>query len=111
MPDNVTFETGSAALDSNAYKILDEVAGVLTQYPKTYVDVMGHTDSVGSVASNQTLSERRAASVAGYLKSRGVQSQRVNVQGFGKTKPVASNDTAAGRAKNRRVEIVLTPVT
>jgi outer membrane protein OmpA-like peptidoglycan-associated protein len=111
MPDNVTFETGSAALDTSAYKVLDEVAGVLTEYPKTYVDVMGHTDSVGSVASNQVLSERRAASVASYLKSRGVQNERVNVRGFGKTKPIASNNTPEGRAKNRRVEIILTPVT
>jgi outer membrane protein OmpA-like peptidoglycan-associated protein len=111
MPDNVTFEFGSAALDAKAYKILNEVAGVLNEYPKTYVDVMGHTDSVGSDASNQTLSERRAASVASYLKSKGVLDERINAKGFGKTRPVASNDNPEGRAKNRRVEIVLTPVT
>ncbi|WP_157632502.1 OmpA family protein, partial [Bacillus cereus] len=72
---------------------LDEVSSILSQYPKTYIDVYGHTDSDGSDAYNQTLSERRAQSVAGYLTSHGVQSARIATRGFGETQPIASNAT------------------
>ena len=90
---------------------LDKVASTLTQYEKTYVDVLGHTDSVGSDAYNQTLSEQRAGTVADYLGLKGVQRARLATKGFGESQPRASNTTEDGRASNRRVEIRLVPVT
>jgi len=84
---------------------------VLAQYPKTYIDVLGHTDSDGSDAYNQALSERRAQAVADYLVAHGVQSARIATRGYGKTQPIASNATEAGKAANRRVEIKIAPVT
>jgi len=89
---------------------LDQVAQVLSQYNETYIDVYGHTDSTGSEAYNQQLSERRANSVAAYLESRGVQSARIGTRGFGETQPIAPNDTEEGRAANRRVEIRVVPI-
>jgi len=90
---------------------LNDVASTLVQYESTYIDVYGHTDSTGSDAYNQTLSERRAQSVASYLSTRGVQSARLATRGFGESQPVASNTTEDGRAQNRRVEIRIVPVT
>ena len=84
---------------------------MLAQYPKTYIDVLGHTDSDGADAYNQTLSERRARSVADYLIGRGVQSARIGTRGYGETQPIASNATEEGKAANRRVEIKISPVT
>ena len=83
---------------------------MLAEYDRTYVDVYGHTDSVGSDAYNQDLSERRARSVADYLATHGVREARLGIRGFGETQPVASNETDAGRAANRRVEIKIVPV-
>ncbi|WP_326522906.1 OmpA family protein [Sphingomonas sp.] len=111
MPAGITFAFNDASVQPQFRPTLDQVAGVLAQYNQTYVDVYGHTDSVGSDAYNQTLSERRAAAVADYLAGRGVQSARLGTRGFGKTQPVASNDTETGRAANRRVEIKIVPVT
>jgi outer membrane protein OmpA-like peptidoglycan-associated protein len=111
MPGNVTFATDSADISSRFYPVLDSVALVLKEYSQTYVDVMGHTDSTGSADHNQRLSERRAGSVAQYLNSQGVQGQRIVARGMGKNYPIASNETPDGRQRNRRVEIVLTPVT
>ena len=110
MPGNVTFATNSADLNSQFFATLDSVALVLKEYDKTLVDVLGHTDNTGGQALNQQLSERRAATVATYLASRGVGAGRIAQQGFGFSRPVASNDTAEGRALNRRVEIVLSPI-
>jgi outer membrane protein OmpA-like peptidoglycan-associated protein len=110
MPSGITFATGSATVQPQFRPTLDQVSDVLRQYDQTYVDVYGHTDSVGSDAMNQALSERRATSVADYLTSHGVQSARLGTRGFGETQPVASNDTEEGRAQNRRVEIKLVPV-
>ena len=90
---------------------LDKVAQSLKDYPDSLVDVYGHTDSTGSDAFNQTLSENRARTVMNYLISQGVPAARLRSQGFGETMPVASNDTPDGRAKNRRVEIKIVPVT
>lgn len=89
---------------------LDQVADILSQYKQTYIDVYGHTDSTGSDSYNQALSERRAVAVADYLASRGVQPARIGTRGFGKSQPIASNDTDAGRAANRRVEIKIVPI-
>ena len=111
MPSNVTFGVDSSNIDPQFRTTLDSVASTLSQYEKTYIDVLGHTDSTGSDAYNQGLSERRASSVAGYLESRGVQSARVATRGYGESQPKASNATEEVRAENRRVEIRLVPIT
>jgi outer membrane protein OmpA-like peptidoglycan-associated protein len=111
MPSNVTFATNSADLNSQFFGTLDSVALVLKEYDQTLVDVLGHTDNTGGQALNQQLSERRAATVGDYLVSRGIATGRVVKQGFGFSRPAASNDTPEGRARNRRVEIVLSPIT
>ncbi len=111
MPGNITFKTDSADINAGFYDVLNSVGLVLKEFDKTLIDVYGHTDSVGSDAYNQTLSERRAASVGQYLISQGIDGRRVITQGFGETRPIASNDTEAGRSQNRRVELQLTPLT
>jgi outer membrane protein OmpA-like peptidoglycan-associated protein len=111
MPGNVTFATDSSNISSSFYPVLDSVALVINEFEKTYVDVVGHTDSTGAAEYNQRLSERRAQSVADYLRSRQVLSQRLLVRGMGASSPIASNDSPQGRQQNRRVEIVLVPVT
>jgi outer membrane protein OmpA-like peptidoglycan-associated protein len=110
MPGNITFRTDSSDISSGFYDVLNSVALVLNEFDRTYVDVQGHTDSTGSDSYNQTLSERRARSVADYLTAQRVASHRLGVQGFGESRPIASNDTEAGRAQNRRVEIQIAPV-
>jgi len=111
MPSGITFAYDRADVQPQFQPTLNDVASVLSQYPKTYIDVFGHTDSDGADAYNQTLSERRAAAVADYLVARGVQSARMATRGFGETQPIASNATAEGKASNRRVEIKIAPVT
>jgi outer membrane protein OmpA-like peptidoglycan-associated protein len=111
MPSGITFAVDSSTVQPTFQATLDKVATTLTQYEKTYIDVMGHTDSTGSDAYNQALSERRASAVAGYLGSRGVQSVRMATKGYGESQPKASNLDEAGRAENRRVEIRIVPVT
>ena len=111
MPSEVTFATGSANLDPAFRTTLDNVAATLAEYEKTYVDVLGHTDSTGSDAFNQSLSEQRSGTVANYLSQRGVQQARLETKGYGESQPRASNTTVEGRASNRRVEIRLVPVT
>jgi outer membrane protein OmpA-like peptidoglycan-associated protein len=111
MPSEITFGVDSANIDPGFRNTLDQLASTLTQYEKTYVDVLGHTDSTGSDAYNQALSERRASAVADYLSTRGVQSARLAARGYGESQPKASNLDAAGRSANRRVEIRLVPVT
>ena len=110
MPGNVTFAFNSSNLDPKFYPVLDGVAQTLTEYNQTVVEVAGHTDNVGSDAYNQTLSVQRAQSVANYLMGKGLMRDRFIVTGAGETRPIASNDTDAGRAQNRRVEITLVPV-
>lgn len=110
IPSGINFATDSAAVAPTFQRTLDQVGQVLGQYNRTYVDVYGHTDSTGSDAYNQSLSERRAVSVADYLSSRGVQSARIGTRGFGESQPIASNDTEDGRAANRRVEIKIVPI-
>lgn len=111
MPGGVTFRTGSSEIQPQFYGPLDQVAGVLQQYPQSLVDVVGHTDNVGSDQMNQQLSERRASAVASYFMSRGVVAQRLNAYGMGKTQPVADNSTDFGRQQNRRVEVLIRPYT
>jgi len=111
MPSQVTFDVGSAAIQPAFRTTLDDVAATLAQYESTFIDVYGHTDSTGSDEFNQTLSERRARSVADYLGSHGVNSARLATKGFGETQPIATNTTEEGRAANRRVEIRIVPIT
>ncbi|KRD39882.1 cell envelope biogenesis protein OmpA [Lysobacter sp. Root916] len=110
MPSNITFAFNSASLESQFYPVLDNVASTLQEYNQTIVEVAGHTDSIGTDAVNQRLSEQRAASVGNYLMSRGLVRDRFILTGAGKTRPIASNDTEEGRAQNRRVEITLVPL-
>ena len=111
MPGSATFASGSSSVDSEFFPVLESVAVVLDEFDQTYVDVIGHTDSKGSRQYNQRLSEKRAQSVASYFASREVISERVIADGMGEANPIAPNDTRAGRAQNRRVEIKLKPVT
>jgi len=111
MPGNITFAFDSSNLQSQFHPVLDNVADTLNEYNQTVIEVAGHTDSVGTDAYNQTLSEQRARSVANYLSSRGVSMQRMIVVGAGESRPIASNSTDAGRAQNRRVEITIVPIT
>lgn len=111
MPGNITFETESAALKSSFYDVLNSVALVLQEYEKTGIKIAGHTDSRGSDSYNMRLSRERAESVADYLATRGIPRVRMLTVGYGETQPIATNETAAGRQKNRRVTLTLIPVT
>lgn len=110
MPSNITFATDQDQVMPQFYATLNSVAIVLRKFNKTLIDVNGHTDSTGSAAHNQALSERRAYSVANYLSSQGVDQRRVSALGFGPSQPVASNGSPEGRAQNRRVEIQIAPI-
>lgn len=111
MPSQVTFGVDSATINPQFQSTLDQVAATLNKYESSYIDVYGHTDSTGSDAYNQSLSERRAGSVSSYLSSRGVLSQRIASRGYGESQPIATNATEEGRAANRRVEIRIVPIT
>ncbi len=111
MPGNVTFATNSSDLSPAFFDVLNSVGKVLGEFNKTVVEVAGHTDSTGSDAYNQSLSERRAGSVSSYLTSQGVMQQRIITVGMGESRPVADNTTDSGRQANRRVEITMVPVT
>jgi outer membrane protein OmpA-like peptidoglycan-associated protein len=103
----IQFETGKATIKPVSYKILDEVASILKEYPYYDVNVDGHTDNVGKPEANLKLSQDRAASAVTYLVSKGIPASRLVSNGYGDTKPAADNKTAAGRAQNRRVEFNL----
>ena len=111
MPSNITYSTNSSEINSGFYEVLNSVAIVLKEFDQTIVVVAGHTDSRGSDAYNQELSQKRAVSVSNYLRSQGVMSDRLESVGFGEKQPVATNETPEGRELNRRVEITLLPVT
>lgn len=111
MPGNVTFPTNGDQLNASFYPVLGSVVKVLEKYKQTLVDVSGHTDSDGADDYNLALSQRRANSVASYLVSQGVLSGRLMVTGYGESRPIAPNTTAAGKAENRRVEIQISPYT
>lgn len=104
---DVLFDFGKATLRPEAREKLAKVSGILLAYPSIRVQVEGNTDNIGSDAFNQTLSEKRAFGVRDYLVSQGVDGNRLTAVGYGKTRPIASNDTAEGRQQNRRVEMVL----
>ncbi len=111
MPGDITFATNSSTVSGSFYPTLNSVSKVLSKYKSTLIDITGHTDSTGSATYNYQLSEKRAASVAGFLQSRRVNPARFRISGNGPAQPIASNNTAAGRAKNRRVTINLSPLT
>jgi outer membrane protein OmpA-like peptidoglycan-associated protein len=108
---DVTFDTNSAEVRPGLYSEIDRVAGVLTQYPQTMIRVEGHTDSKGSSEYNMDLSLRRADAVKRLLTRRGVAESRIEEVGYGEIRPIATNETEAGRQKNRRVEIKIAPQT
>jgi outer membrane protein OmpA-like peptidoglycan-associated protein len=104
---DVLFDTGLHSLRPGAREKLARISGIILAHPDMRIEVEGHTDSVGGVDLNQRLSEKRADSVRTYLISQGVDSNSIVARGFGKSKPVADNATAAGRQQNRRVELVV----
>lgn len=110
MPDAITFDFGQSTLKPQFYGVLGNLANTLNQFPDTRIQVAGHTDNIGSDASNLKLSQDRANSVRAYLASTGVAQQRMQAVGYGESRPIADNSTDAGRAQNRRVEITLIPV-
>ena len=107
IPSSVTFDTSSYAIKPSFAPVLDQLAQTLQQNPEVVAAVVGHTDSTGSLQYNQTLSVNRAQSVTGYLAQRGIAPQRLSATGMGPNQPIADNNTEAGRAANRRVEIYL----
>ena len=110
MPGNITFETGKASIASNFYTVLNDVALVVNKYEKTTLQVVGHTDNVGSDSQNQLLSEQRADAVKRYLNQNGVDNRRVTTLGMGESQPLVANDSAAHRQLNRRVELTIVPL-
>lgn len=110
MPNAITFAVNSSDLKPGADKVLSSVVLVVKEYEKTRINVLGYTDNTGSASYNKLLSDKRANAVGGYFLSHGIKYARLNQQGMGEANPIASNKTAAGRAENRRVEIVLTPM-
>ena len=105
IPSDISFDTGRSDIKGNFAPILDRFADGLRNNPNAEVRIIGHTDSTGSDAINDPLSLQRAESTRNYLTSRGVNGARIQVQGMGSRQPVASNSTAGGRSRNRRVEI------
>jgi len=101
----VTFATGSAQLNPSSAQTLDEAAETLSRYPELKVEVQGHTDSTGNREFNVDLSQRRAESVRTYLVNKGISAARLTARGYGPDRPIMSNATADGRARNRRVEL------
>jgi len=101
------FDTDSAKLAANSEQYFDWLVGIMKKYPQANAEIIGHTDSRGSAEYNQSLSERRAQSVADYLYSQGIESSRITVKGEGENSPKASNDTPEGRMANRRVEVII----
>lgn len=110
MPSDITFPVNQSDINPGFYQTLNSVAIVLKEYDKTTVSVYGHADSTGSEAYNQQLSQKRALSVSNYLAAQGVMPARLQAIGYGENHPVADNATEAGRAANRRVEIVIDPI-
>jgi outer membrane protein OmpA-like peptidoglycan-associated protein len=107
IPSNVTFATDSYQINPSLYPTLNELATQMQQHPELVARINGYTDSTGSASYNQTLSQNRAQSVATYLSQRGIAPQRLAPAGYGPGNPIADNNTASGRAENRRVEIYL----
>lgn len=110
MPGNITFDTDQSSIKSSFNGVLESVALVLKEFDKTVIQVDGHTDSTGSDSYNQMLSEQRASSVRDFLLNQDIAPARTRATGYGERYPTATNDTAAGREQNRRVELTLVPM-
>ncbi len=110
MPGNITFDLNQSSIKPSFVDTLDSVALVLKEFDKTIIQIEGHTDSSGSDSYNQLLSERRASSVRDFLLNQGIEPKRTRAVGYGERYPLASNDNAAGREQNRRVELTLVPM-
>jgi len=106
--EKVLFGYDRSDLNTSAETNLTKLVNVLQKYPDTNIEVIGHTDSKGTDDYNQGLSQRRASSVASYLRTQGISSSRLATKGMGEADPVAANDTEEGRTQNRRVEFVIT---
>jgi outer membrane protein OmpA-like peptidoglycan-associated protein len=106
--EKILFGFNQSSLNATASSNLDKLALVLKEYPDTDIEIQGHTDSKGADDYNMTLSEKRASSVATYLRGKGVAASRIRTKGYGETAPVATNDTEDGRAQNRRVNFLIT---
>jgi outer membrane protein OmpA-like peptidoglycan-associated protein len=106
--DKVLFGYDKSDLGATAQANLNKLANVLNKYPDTNISILGHTDDKGTDEYNQGLSERRATSAAGYLRSQGIASSRISTRGLGESDPKVANDSEANRAENRRVEFVIT---
>jgi outer membrane protein OmpA-like peptidoglycan-associated protein len=106
--DNLNFATGTANLDAGSQKTIDDVAKVLGAFPSAKIELQGHTDNRGDADKNKSLSDARANAVMSGLAALGVAADRMTAAGFGSDKPIDSNDTTEGRAKNRRTEVVIT---
>ncbi len=102
----INFKSGKAEMTYESYQFIEPVLKQLRKYPEVVIEVRGHSDSVGSYRKNMQLSQQRAESVRQYLISKGIESNRIRAVGFGSSSPIADNRTAAGRAQNRRIEIV-----
>jgi len=109
MPGHITFAIDSDRIRPAFHDVLDAIVLVVKRYDDTHLEVIGHTDSVGSEAYNQTLSQNRARVVAQYMAARGIAPSRLMVAGMGERQPIASNDSPEGRSRNRRVELRITP--
>lgn len=103
----ILFGFDRSDLSADAKANLDKLVTILNEYPDTNIELQGHTDSKGSEAYNQTLSERRATTVSNHLSARGISSGRLTIKGFGETLPKYDNETEEGRAQNRRVEFLI----
>ena len=110
MPGNITFASSSSDISSSFYPTLNSLVKVFKEFDQNGIDIVGHTDSTGSLELNMRLSQQRATSVASYLTGQGVSGARISSRGVGPSQPVASNDTTEGRAQNRRVEVNLRPL-
>lgn len=106
--DNLTFETGKDIIKPESFPFLDELAGVLSKAKDWKISIIGHTDDVGSDVKNLELSKRRANAVKNYLVGKSVVDSQITADGKGETMPIVANDSAENRAKNRRVEFVIT---
>ncbi|MBE0361047.1 OmpA family protein [Pseudoalteromonas aliena] len=111
MPSNITFATAQSYISSGFNDTLNAIAKVMNKYEKTYLSVEGHTDSTGKDSYNMNLSRERAQSVKDYLVNQQIMAARISTKGYGETRPIATNDSANGRAQNRRVEIQIVPNT
>ena len=110
LPASGTFDVGKAEIRPQALSTVTEIGLTLKRFNQSLVDVLGHTDSTGTAAANQTLSQKRAESVAKQLRAKGVSASRIATRGYGSTYPIGDNGTDSGRALNRRVEIKVVPL-